>query len=240
MAGGRADGMLPTGSPPSASPHRLHRSCLSRPPRPSSSSTSSTCQAATLPRTAPTSPTSSAAERSSRSRRWAPGSPRSSWAPARLCCWPTTSPERHPSWFTGSPTSTSRLPPWPLAAGHQRPSWRSPMGRAARLAPPAASGSPCTSAPGPRPPATCSAGGTSDHPDAAHGPPWRSGSRGAVGRGSQPPIRVSAERKAERQLTPRIAAAARLAISSGGTSSMWVATLHRCPKGSSNWPARSP
>ena len=35
-------------------------------------------------------------------------------------------------------------------------------------------------------------------------------------------------------------ASARLAISSGDTSSTWLATLQRCPNGSSNWPVRSP
>ena len=39
---------------------------------------------------------------------------------------------------------------------------------------------------------------------------------------------------------PLMASAARFAISSGDTSSTWVATLQRCPKGSSNWPERSP
>ena len=37
-----------------------------------------------------------------------------------------------------------------------------------------------------------------------------------------------------------VTSAMRLAISSGETSSMCVATLHRCPNGSSNWPVRSP
>ena len=35
-------------------------------------------------------------------------------------------------------------------------------------------------------------------------------------------------------LQPLIASAARFSISSGGTSSTWVATLQRCPNGSSN------
>ena len=33
---------------------------------------------------------------------------------------------------------------------------------------------------------------------------------------------------------PLMASAARFSISSGGTSSTWVATLQRCPNGSSN------
>jgi hypothetical protein len=37
-----------------------------------------------------------------------------------------------------------------------------------------------------------------------------------------------------------MAAAARFSISSDGTSSTWVATFQRWPKGSSNWPERSP
>ena len=39
---------------------------------------------------------------------------------------------------------------------------------------------------------------------------------------------------------PGIAAAARFSISSGGTSSTWVARCHRWPKGSSKEPVRSP
>jgi hypothetical protein len=49
--------------------------------------------------------------------------------------------------------------------------------------------------------------------------------------------------KAESLLLPQAPPSiseARLSISSGDTSSTWVATLQRCPKGSSNCPARSP
>ena len=39
---------------------------------------------------------------------------------------------------------------------------------------------------------------------------------------------------------PGAISAARFSISSGGTSSTWVATCHLCPKGSRNPPVRSP
>src|SRR5262249_19000677 len=39
---------------------------------------------------------------------------------------------------------------------------------------------------------------------------------------------------------PSAMAAARFAISSGGTSSTWVMRVHRCPHASSNCPERSP
>ena len=45
---------------------------------------------------------------------------------------------------------------------------------------------------------------------------------------------------ARRRGQPCAISAMRRPISSGETSSTWLAMLHRCPNGSSNWPERSP
>ncbi len=78
--------------------------------------------------------------------------------------------------------------------------------------------------------------------DSAAPPPVRSRSaaaaRPAEGTRRRNPI---GPRSAQSQAwAPGIAAAARFSISSGGTSSTWVATSHRWPNGSSKDPVRSP